>query len=138
MDIPHTELDCFEQKYSDPSDLICEVLKHWLKTSVDPPPSWEAVITALRSPIVNEKTVAAQLESKYCAQVQCMTDESSSPSKAEKSEGITLFLLIYSHSGFWIPRARVSLSMCRDPPQKIEKSRATTLSAQMTCFKSLL
>ena len=123
MDIPHTELDCFEQKYSDPSDLICEVLKHWLKTSVDPPPSWEAIITALRSPIVNEKTVAAQLESKYCAQVQCMTDESSSPSKAEKSEGITLILLTYSHSdsGFWIPRGRVSLSMCRDPSPKIQK-----------------
>ena len=133
MDIPHTELDCFEQKYSDPSDLICEVLKHWLKTSVDPPPSWEAVITALRSPIVNEKTVAAQLESKYCAQ-------SSSPSKAEKSEGITLLLLTYSHSdsGFWILRGRVSLSMCRDPRKKYENSRAITLSAQMTCFKSPL
>ena len=92
MDIPHTELDCFEQKYSYPSDLICEVLKHWLKTSVDPPPSWEAVITALRSPIVNEKTVAAQLESKYCAEVHCMTDESSSPSKAEKSEYYPSFI----------------------------------------------
>ena len=118
LDIPHTELDCFEQKYSDPLDLICEVLKHWLKTSVDPPSTWEAVITALRSPIVNEMSVAAQLESKYCTQVQCMTDESSSPSKAEKSEGIALILLTYSHSGFWTPRGRVSWSMCSPPPKK--------------------
>ena len=94
LDIPHTELDCFEQKYSDPSDLLCEVLKYWLKTSIDPPPTWEAVVTALRSRIVNEKNVAAQLESKYCTLVQHMTDESSSPSKVEKSEGIILPLHI--------------------------------------------
>ena len=95
LDIPHTELDCFEQKYSDPSDLICEVLKYWLKTSIDPPPTWEAVVTALRSPIVNEKNVAAQLESKYCILVQHMTDESNSPSKVEKSEGIAYYSIFY-------------------------------------------
>ena len=29
----------------------------------DPPPTWEAVVTALRSPIVNKNNIAAQLES---------------------------------------------------------------------------
>ena len=75
LDIPHTELDCFEQKYSDPSDLICEVLKYWLKTSIDPPPTWEAVVTALRSPAVNENCLAALLEAKYCNPVQPMMGE---------------------------------------------------------------
>ena len=53
---------------------MCEVLKHWLKTAVDPPPTWEAVVTALRSPLVNEMSVSAQLEAKYCASVQCLKE----------------------------------------------------------------
>ena len=59
------------------------MLKHWLKTAVDPPPTWEAVVMALRSPIVNEMSVAAQLESKYCTPEQ---GESSHPTQMEKSE----------------------------------------------------
>ena len=56
--------------YTDPLELMRGMLKHWLQTAVDPPPTWEAVITALRSPLVNEMNVAAQLESKYCAPAQ--------------------------------------------------------------------
>ena len=93
LDIPHTELDCFEKKYSDPSDLICEVLKYWLKTSIDPPPTWEAVVTALTSQIVNEKNVAAQLESKYCSPVHCMSEKSNSPTKVENSKGISTYYI---------------------------------------------
>ena len=51
------------------------MLKHWLKTAVDPPPTWEAVVTALRSPAVNEKMIAARLEEKYCNPVQPMMGE---------------------------------------------------------------
>ena len=56
--------------YSNPADLMRAVLKHWFKTAVDPPPTWEAVVVTLRSPLVNEMNVAAKLESKYCAPVQ--------------------------------------------------------------------
>ena len=49
-----------------------EVLKQWLQNAVDPPPTWEAVVVALRSPSVNEMNIAAQLESKYCAPSQYM------------------------------------------------------------------
>ena len=79
LDIPHTTLDCFKLNYSDFSDLMCQMLVHWLKTAVDPRPTWEAVVTALRSPIVNEWFVAEQLESKHCPPV----------AQAEKSEGIS-------------------------------------------------
>ena len=51
------------------------MLKYWLITAVDPPPTWEAVVTALRSPLVNEKIVAAQLEAKYCSPVQHVLGE---------------------------------------------------------------
>ena len=79
--------------YSDPSDSLREVLIHWLKTAVDPPPSWEAVVSALRSLIVNEMNVAAQLESKYCAPMQDIMDTSNSqPTKTEKSKGKIIVL----------------------------------------------
>ena len=61
--------------YAHPLELMREMLMHWLQTAVDPPPTWEAVITALKSPLVNENNVAAQLESKYCAPAQYMMGE---------------------------------------------------------------
>ena len=85
LGIPYTTLDCFKQNDRDQSVLLREVMKHWLKTVVDPRPTWETVATALRSPLVNEKDVAKQLESKYCAPVR---QESSSFIKVEKSEGM--------------------------------------------------
>ena len=89
LNIPYTTLDCFKQSHSDQLNLMCEMLKEWLKTAVDPRPTWEAVVKALRSPIVNEINVAAQLESKYCASTQNTVEESNSATK--KSEGISLF-----------------------------------------------
>ena len=88
MGIPFTTLDNFRHNYSDTSDLMCEVLKHWFRTAVDPRPSWEAVVTALRSQAVNEKYIAAELESKYCT--THLTEESKSPIKSEESEGIAI------------------------------------------------
>ena len=88
MDISFRELDCFKQNYSDQLELMREMLKHWLKSAVDPPPSWEAVVRALRSPLVNEKHVAEQLESKYCASVQHTQEKPNSANEVKKSEGI--------------------------------------------------
>ena len=87
LHIPHTTLDRFKQVYTDPLELMREMLKHWLDTTVDPPPTWEAVITALKSPLVNKMNVAAQLESKYCTQVQHLREEC----RVEKTEGMLLF-----------------------------------------------
>lgn len=47
--------------YSDPSDLMREMLKHWLQTTVNPHPTWMAIVTALRSRSVDEQSVAEQL-----------------------------------------------------------------------------
>ena len=75
LNVLYTTLDRFRELYSDPSDLLREMLKFWLKTAVDPPPTWETVVTALRSPSVNEKSVAAQLEAEYCLPVQHVMGE---------------------------------------------------------------
>jgi len=89
LDIPHTTLDCFKQDYSDQSDLMREVLKHWLDTAVDPPPTWEAVVTALNSPTVDKKKLADQLKSKYCVAEQFI-EVTNSYTKVEKRLGIYL------------------------------------------------
>ena len=90
LDIPHTTLDCFKQNYSDQSDLMREVLKHWLDTAVDPPPAWEAVVTALNSPTVDKKKLADQLKSKYCVAEQFIMEMTNSSPKVEKRQGIYL------------------------------------------------
>ena len=90
LDIPYTTLDCYEKKNSDQLHLLREVLKHWLDSAVHPPSTWEAVVAALRSPIVDNMRLAAQLESKYCTPVQCMREEGNCPIHVENSEGIAI------------------------------------------------
>lgn len=71
-----------------------EVLLYWLESAVDPhPPHWKTIVTALRSPLVNEIQLADQLESKYCAPEQRMRGESSSHTGVKESEGIVITIL---------------------------------------------
>ena len=93
LGIPHTTLDCFRQNYSNQSDLLREMLKHWLDTAVDPCPTWEAVIAALRLPIIGKKKVAKQLEAKYCVTVQ---HQSNRPTANMEIDGGTTNLLFYN------------------------------------------
>ena len=87
LDIPYTTLDCYEKKNSDHLYLLREVLKHWLDSAV---PTWEAVVVALRSPIVDNMRLAAKLESKYCTPVQCMREEGNCSIHVDNSEGIAI------------------------------------------------
>ena len=55
-------LDSIEAKYnSDPSQCFRQVLKEWLK-GISPPPTWRAVVEALKSPTVRQYQVAQQIE----------------------------------------------------------------------------
>ena len=64
-----------------------EVMRHWLDAAVNLPPTF---VTAFKSPTVNKKKVAEQLESKYCATVQCMIEFTNCSTKVEKRQGIYL------------------------------------------------
>ena len=70
------------------------LVRYWLQTAVDPRPSWEAVVAALRSPVVDKKCIAEKLESMYCASVQ-HAKESNGFTKMEKSAGIVFSLRTY-------------------------------------------
>ena len=107
LNIPYTTLDCFKQNYSDQSDLMCEMLKHWLKTVVDPPLSWEAVVTALRSPAVI-KMRSMLLSTWSWSTVQLVMEEFHSPTKVEISEGILSCVLCRVKSILsWEPKVYV-------------------------------
>ena len=86
LSIPDYTLESVKQMYLNPSDLMREMLVRWFRMAVDPRPTWEAVVTALRSPSVDAQHLAEQLESKYCTLILA---ESNNPitSKTEKSKG---------------------------------------------------
>ncbi len=56
-------LDAIKVPYKSHKDCLKDTLKEWLNRSPDP--SWQSLIQALRSPIVEKKQLASLLESKY-------------------------------------------------------------------------
>ena len=59
-------LDAIKEQYDDPSHCLRETLKTWLKTCPSPP-TWKNIVEALRSRIIGEVRLAADLEQKYCS-----------------------------------------------------------------------
>ena len=74
LGLPCTTLDWFKQEHTDHNRCMTDMLSKWLH--VNRHPTWELIITALRSPSINERRLAAKLESKYCAPVQHVMEES--------------------------------------------------------------
>ena len=55
-------LDSIDAKYNgDPSQCFCQVLKEWLN-GVNPLPTWQAMVNALKSPTVAQHQVAEQIQ----------------------------------------------------------------------------
>ena len=42
------------------------MLDYWMNNAVDPLPSWEVLVDALKAPTVGESRLAKELEEKYC------------------------------------------------------------------------
>ena len=89
--VPTYILKNITQRYNDPMDCLTHLLDYWMNNVTDPPPSWRALVDALRAPNVGEKRLAGKLEEKYCKQkepVRHKMKESSIPGNVEKSEGM--------------------------------------------------
>ena len=65
LKVPVDTLDSIKAQSDDPSECLLQALKHWLKT-VDPKPTWQALVDALRSHLVEEHQLANTIEEKYC------------------------------------------------------------------------
>ena len=86
LDVPTHLLKNIQQQHHDPIDCLTELLDNWMKNATDPPPSWRALIDALRAPIVGEKRLAEELEEKYCSQKEqgkCSKSKYCAPVKSE-------------------------------------------------------
>ena len=65
LKVPVGTLESIEAQSDDPKKCLLEALKHWLKT-VDPKPTWQVLVDALRSCVVEENQLANSLEEKHC------------------------------------------------------------------------
>jgi hypothetical protein len=63
LGLPPGKLDAIQQDYRSSDDSLREMLKEWLKM-IDPPPSWEQLVDALK---VIDECKAEELRRKYCA-----------------------------------------------------------------------
>lgn len=64
-------VDCLNSvmvQYPDPRDQLREVIKTWLTTSENP--TWEVIVEALKSPVIEEGRLAMDLQQKYCSSSQ--------------------------------------------------------------------
>ena len=65
LKVPVGTLDSIKAQSDDAKECLLEALKHWLKT-VDLKPTWQALVNALRSCVVEENQLANSLEEKHC------------------------------------------------------------------------
>ena len=57
-------LDRFRAQFSDPKDLLMEMLKTWLMTNDNT--TWKTLTEALKSRSVGASQLSSELEKKYC------------------------------------------------------------------------
>ena len=62
-------LKSIETRYVDPKDRLREVISEWLKANDYP--TWQSLVDALRTRVIDEPKLAAELEAKYCS---CSTE----------------------------------------------------------------
>ena len=67
LDVTPGDIDAIEQRHSDPSDRLLEVLKNWLNKGTA---LWKEVVAALQSTTVDNEKIARDLESKFISSVE--------------------------------------------------------------------
>jgi len=65
LNLPVGTLDRIREQYSDPQTRLREILKSWL-VSVDPYPTWRALVKVLKRRAVEEHSLADELKAKHC------------------------------------------------------------------------
>ena len=59
-------LKSIETRYDDDKDCLREVITEWLNKANDQA-TWESLVDALRTRVIDEPRLAAELEAKYCS-----------------------------------------------------------------------
>ncbi len=69
LGISHGDLQSIASMTKESLDGLREVLVLWLD-QLGPPRTWPAVVNVLRSSVVDKKSLALQLETKYCSSTE--------------------------------------------------------------------
>ena len=67
LKVPEPTLKSIESKYTDDKVCLREVITAWLKAGDNA--TWESLVDALRTKVVDEPKLAAVLEAKYCSEI---------------------------------------------------------------------
>ena len=75
LELRASTLDAIKVEHHNAPDVcLRQTISHWLR-QVTPRPCWNAIVFALRKPIVNEPRLAETLETKYCSGMYNITIE---------------------------------------------------------------
>ena len=87
MDV--TDLDAIKKDYENVNEYFSEMLTLWLKR-VNPPPTWSALVGALKEPAVGFEELAERVEGKYlCQGGEALGTTDSSSARGTTGESIS-------------------------------------------------
>ena len=72
-----TDLDTIKKDHENINEYFSEMLTLWLKR-VNPPPTWSALVEALKEPAVGFEDLARQVEDKFLHQSNSVSDTTDS------------------------------------------------------------
>ena len=78
LKLPKSLLDSISREYADDLDRLLHVVDEFLKC-IEPRPTWPAIVSALRSPLVAMSELAAKIEQKYCSPPEQEPETGSQP-----------------------------------------------------------
>ena len=65
LDVPKYQLTIIEADTTGVKQRLQAMLDYWMNNAVDPLPSWEVLVNALKAPSVGESRLAKELEERY-------------------------------------------------------------------------
>ena len=77
LDLKVTDLDTIETNHGNVNKCFSEMLTLWLKRA-NPPPTWSAMVEALKEPVVGFEDLAEQVETKFIHQSSKISDTTDS------------------------------------------------------------
>jgi len=66
LHVPISRLRIIEADTTGAEKRLEAMLDYWMKNAVDPLPSWEVLVSALKAPAVGESRLAKDLEDRHC------------------------------------------------------------------------
>jgi len=70
LGVPLHLLKAIEGNTTHAMERLVDMLEYWMRNATDPPPSWRALIDALRAPTIGETRLAGELEVTYYNQTE--------------------------------------------------------------------